>query len=710
MNENIKNGNKIKLQSKFKKDITQKEEKKAKLKTKKRDYELTNKEYNERKEKCFFFLRRNYSQNEFQSKNINFKPISNRKWKKKFKEITKVENDLCDEPYKTKFPKKVNKNEKIIYDNLQLKSVWLNCKRIYNKCKSEYKPLIKKSIKNLKQIQNKTNKLDNNFTRGNKYTFSNINASSYIIPPISRKFERTNNRIKTLLIPKNTKIEFHKNSKSVKENEKKKDKENNFINCMERKINKNFVNKGINYIIKNRNLSKITDLPKFKSDEEVFIIGDMEKENEPSSTKVKKKMSVVFRSPISLDNIKNAGVIQYQINSFFEIATDKNNNIKDDEDEEETDLQILSHEGNIIIRELLFSKKENLESYKEKQSIFNFFCLKNIFDIDDYNIFGVINGKGKESKKFSRLLKGILIEKFSDEKNYFKSNKILQKFKNSKIKNDLIYNTLTLDGNLFIKNIFNSLNDDLKNKGVDIKETGATLYIIILIKDKIISIKVGDMYSYFIYSISNENNLNYIITKKPHLEHLISNIIEQDRFEDKCEFNLKKNEIGKNYYEIMCKDSECQKLLNEYDIQFTRMIGFIKLNKIGIIGEPDIQLFSMNIELAYGMKYSKNNKDFYFQNNYMKSHNINFDEGKLKFIMIGNNELFEYLKSSYYIKEINEALLKDEQNDKKKENIKYWFNLKNKVKKLVNESSDIHKKYMKIETFKDRCMALVTLT
>ncbi len=136
-------------------------------------------------------------------------------------------------------------------------------------------------------------------------------------------------------------------------------------------------------------------------------------------------MSVVFRSPISLDNIKNAGVIQYQINSFFEIATDKNNNIKDDEDEEETDLQILSHEGNIIIRELLFSKKENLESYKEKQSIFNFFCVKNIFDIDDYNIFGVINGKGKESKKFSRLLKGILIEKFSDEKNYFKSNKIL---------------------------------------------------------------------------------------------------------------------------------------------------------------------------------------------------------------------------------------------------------------------------------------------
>ncbi len=179
------------------------------------------------------------------------------------------------------------------------------------------------------------------------------------------------------------------------------------------------------------------------------------------------------------------------------------------------------------------------------------------------------------------------------------------------------------------------------------------------------------MYSYFIYSISNENNLNYIITKKPHLEHLISNIIEQDRFEDKCEFNLKKNEIGKNYYEIMCKDSECQKLLNEYDIQFTRMIGFIKLNKIGIIGEPDIQLFSMNIELAYGMKYSKNNKDFYFQNNYMKSHNINFDEGKLKFIMIGNNELFEYLKSSYYIKEINEALLKDEANNKNKYNIKY---------------------------------------
>jgi hypothetical protein len=325
----------------------------------------------------------------------------------------------------------------------------------------------------------------------------------------------------------------------------------------------------------------------------------------------------------------------------------------------------------------------------------------------------VINGKGKESKKFSRLLKDVLMEKFSEEKNYFNAYKTKQKLKSFKFKNDFIYNTLTLEGNIFIKNIFNSLINDLKKRGVDVEETGATLFIVILIKDKIISLKVGDMYSYFIYSISNENNINHLITKNPHLEHLISNIIEQDRFEEnKCEFSLKKDESGKNYYEIICKDSEIQKYINENEIKFTRMVGFLKLKKIGIIGEPDIQIFSMNFNQRNEKKLSKSvsKKDFSFSNNLMKYQNINYDEGKLKFIMIGNNELFEYLKANYYIKEIYESLLKDEMNNRNKDNIKYFFNLKNKVKQLVKDSADIHKKYMKVETFKERCMALITLT
>ena len=721
MSENNTEKN-IRAQRKFTKYLTKKEENKAKSKTKtsNKDYDLTDKEYNERKKRCFFFLRRTFSQNDI-LKNINFKPISNSKRKKRFKELIDTKNNnLYDELNKSEFPKKGKKKEEIIYDNLQPKTIWLNCKKIYNKCKNECKPLLKESITNLKQIQNKKNNL-NIITRKNKYGFSNIKASStFVIPSISQRFERKENRAQSLLFRKRTKIEFNKISKSVKDNKNNntnKNNDSNFVKCMEEKIKENFVNRGINYIIENRNLSKITGLPKFKTEEEIFIFKDANnksivgKKNDFSLGR--KKRSVVFRAPFSLESIKKAGVnkYKYKIDSFFEIANDKNTNTE--EDEEENDLQIISQQGNIIIRELLFSKKENLENYKENQSIFSFFYLKKIFEINDFHIFGVINGKGKESKKFSRLLKDVLIEKFSEEKNYFNAYKTKQKLKSFKFKNDFIYNTLTLEGNIFIKNIFNSLIDDLKKRGVDVEETGATLFIVILIKDKIISLKVGDMYSYFIYSISNENNINHLITKNPHLEHLISNIIEQDRFEEnKCEFSLKKDESGKNYYEIICKDSEIQKYINENEIKFTRMVGFLKLKKIGIIGEPDIQIFSMNFNQRNEKKLSKSvsKKDFSFSNNLMKYQNINYDEGKLKFIMIGNNELFEYLKANYYIKEIYESLLKDEMNNRNKDNIKYFFNLKNKVKQLVKDSADIHKKYMKAETFKDRCMALITLT
>ena len=697
---------------KLTKNLIKKE--KVRPQNKNREEELTEKEYNEVKKKCFFFLRRTYSQNEInKNNNIHFKSSSNRK-KKRYKKLVNMTKILYNSFIKLEPPKKIKKKEeKIIYDNLQPKSVWLNCKKIYNKYKNEFKPLIKESIINLKKNIN-----NRSISKQNK-NFLDIYDTSFRNPPSPPKFERGNYRTKSLLFSNNRiGIKFHQKSFSSKQNENNKDN-HNFIKCLE-EINQNFENKGINYIIKNRNLSKITNLPKFKTDNEKLIkkLGGIEIKKRNLPNLFPRKMSIIFRSPITLESSKKKKggdqFYQYKLNSFFEIGTEKNNNNKNEEEEEENDLEIISKQGNVIIRELLFSKKENLENYKENQSIFNFFCLKKIFDVNDYNIFGVINGKGKESKKLSRLLKEILIEKFSDENNYFKTHDI-SKPKNFKFKNDFIFNILTLEGYIFIKNIFNSLTNDLKNKGVDIEETGATLFIIILIKDKIISIKIGDMYSYYIYSISNEKDSDQIIIKNLHLEHSISNIIEQDRLEENnCEFNLTKDELGKNEYNIIYNDSEIQNYIYENNIKFTRMIAFSKLKKIGIIGEPDIQLFSVNIGQNLLMHSRRNSNvesslNFDFRNLNNKKE-IDTNEGNLKFIIIGNNELFEFLKNKYYIKEINEALLKDEENNKNKDNIKYFFNLKNTVKKLVNDSVEIHKKYMKIETFKERCMALITLT
>ena len=694
MNENQKLKN-IKTVNKKKIILNKKEDKK--VQSKKNIYEdMTSKEYDELKNKCYFFMRRSSSQNNI----FSFKILPNKKRKKKLKNLFKLSNNFDNEIINNITKKyKRKEEEKIIYDNLQPKNIWLNCKRLYNKYKKDYDNLI--GIKNLRKCQNNSFlKSHDDFDNMKTKKISNIYQPFLLKPPSQPHINRSDKKAKSLINRNKIRRIIPYTNFSLD----KKGNDNNIVN------NNKFINKGINYIIKNRDLSNITDF-RNKTEDDIFILS--EKKKLPFLYSRRLSIGFISTSTIGTNKMINSKSFQqYKINSFFEIGDNKNNNNKED-DEEENDLEIISKKGNVIIRELLFSKKENLESYKNNQSVFNFFCLKKIFNLNDFHIFGVINGKGKEPKIFSRFLKEVLIKKFSDEKNYLNVHGIKSKPKNFKLKSDFIYYALTLEGFIFIKRIFNSLIDELKNLRIDVEESGATLFLIILIKDKIISMKVGDMYSFFIFK-ALDDNISHIITKNPHLEHLISNIIEQDRFEEsKCEFKLVKNEMGNSEYEIIYNNEEIQKCIKDDNIKFTRMVGYLKLKEIGIIAEPDIQILNFNCvqdkhNIMIEQKISNSESSSSYKNGKLINNN-NAIFGKLKYIIIGNNELFEFLKIRYYIKEINEALLKDEDNNKNKDNIKYCFNLKNVVKKLVNDSVEMHKKYMKKETFKERCMALITL-
>ena len=88
---------------------------------------------------------------------------------------------------------------------------------------------------------------------------------------------------------------------------------------------------------------------------------------------------------------------------------------------------------------------------------------------------------------------------------------------------------------------------------------------------------------------------------------------------------------------------------------------------------------------------------------------INFSQVVLKFVIIGNHKLFKIMKNSYYIKEINEAIKKDEIEYKNKDNIKFCFNLKNIVRKLLNDAVELNKKFSNNNNFKDLSIYLVTL-
>ena len=336
--------------------------------------------------------------------------------------------------------------------------------------------------------------------------------------------------------------------------------------------------------------------------------------------------------------------------------------------------------------------------------------------LEQFHIFGLILGKGNNSIKCSRILKKILVDTFSIEKNYI-NKEILEK-NNFNKKIDYIYFVLTFDDFKFLRNIFNSLETKLEKMGIDTESTGATFSLIIFIKDKIISSKIGDIQPYFIYNLFNGDSNSNIIVRNPHFKHNINNILENDRLEEKsCEIITTRNKTRKKLNkEILYKEDEgIQDILNNYNIKCTRMLGLNKLKKIGILNEPEIQTFSMDvgevIKEALPTKHKNNNpyvsdSDF---SSIIKKNGINFTKIILKFVILGNDELFEIINNSYYIKEINEAMIKDENDSKNKENIKFCFNLNKSIQKLLNEASKLNEKIKNTDKCGDLSLAVVTI-
>ena len=67
------------------------------------------------------------------------------------------------------------------------------------------------------------------------------------------------------------------------------------------------------------------------------------------------------------------------------------------------------------------------------------------------------------------------------------------------------------------------------------------------------------------------------------------------------------------------------------------------------------------------------------------------------------------MKNSYYIKEINDAIIKDEIDNKNVDNIKYFFNLNKTIRKLVNNSTELNNKFTCDKNIKDTSLALIAL-
>jgi len=669
--------------------------------------EISQKEYDHRKKNCFFFMRSPVSNQII----LEIKPDSKKKKKKKKKQRTYFHLQFKSETKNNNIKPvhhNFNQEEKTTYINLQPRKTWLNCKKIYNKCLKDYNPDLSPKHKRFYNGIYKESIIEESNSKSNPKNY--IEDLKILDRPSIYLNKDRGTRNKTLKLKLSKSVFL---SKNLNKNRILNKYENNFIRYMNKTIDSNFVNKGISGILKDINLEDMKDLKEYKFGKDKNMKVNMKKRRINLSLKFeRKRLSLLNIQLPKLKTAKEMGVnldFEYKINSYFEFGN-KNSKIENEENE---DLEIVAEKGNFRIKEL-YTKKETLENNKEIQSDFNFFCLKHIIRLEQFHIFGLICGKGNEAQKCSRILKKIFIDYFSNENNYIDSE-ILEKIQFDK-KIDYILFILTTNRFQFLKNMFNSLESELKNKGVDIENTGVTFSLILFVKDKVISAKIGDIHPYFIYNILSEDSNQNLILRNPHLQHNLNNILEQDRLEEnKCEIIINKNNLGKKEYNIEYKsDEEIQNYLNNNKIKCTRMIGYLKLRKIGIINQPEIESFSMYLEKGkiekLGTKRENGNlhvsdSDF---SELINKKGIDFTKVILKFVIIGNDELFDIMKNSYYIKEIYEAMVKDENRFKNKNNIKFCFNIKNTLRKLVYESVEINKKY-NTNNLKDLALALVTL-
>lgn len=272
---------------------------------------------------------------------------------------------------------------------------------------------------------------------------------------------------------------------------------------------------------------------------------------------------------------------------------------------------------------------------------FNYFKLEHLFNLPNVCIIGFFDGKGKQNYLLSKTFKYFFKEYFSNINIYFSAFDLKTKTQNFQINSDYIFDALTKNNFNLIKKSLIKITYLLTENGYEIEETGGLISLIFIINGKIISVQIGNINSYFIYK-KHHNYLDNSIIKKYNKDHNVNNLFEIDRVEE-CGNKIEtfKNELGEKKERILVNKEE------DNIIDYTRIFCYKKLNKNGIISEPDIQVFDYIFEEE---KEEINNNE----NSDLNDNNNNF--GKLNYIVVGTEYFFDYYKIQYYVKVINNLI------------------------------------------------------
>ena len=123
---------------------------------------------------------------------------------------------------------------------------------------------------------------------------------------------------------------------------------------------------------------------------------------------------------------------------------------------------------------------------------------KNINGFENFNMFGVLDGHGKDSHLVSQFIKDFIIFRI-------KNHPLLKYLKNLKD----IYNKLIESKYKIIADTYKDADNELQKVGIDVINSGTTCVIVIQIEEHLICANVGDSRAILIYDEDfNDKNLN----------------------------------------------------------------------------------------------------------------------------------------------------------------------------------------------------------
>ena len=206
----------------------------------------------------------------------------------------------------------------------------------------------------------------------------------------------------------------------------------------------------------------------------------------------------------------------------------------------------------------------------------SFVCKTNINFIRDFNIFGVLDGHGKDGHYVSEFASEYIISKIINNpeiKSLFEPEEIYKKLKENNCK--------------IINQAFIETDKQLNSVEFDTSISGSTCCLIIHIGKHIICANTGDSRALVVYNISGDNNSKNLFLNSLQLSiDYVPEIPEERNRIEKAGGIVEqlKNEYGEGLgpYRVWAKGKDYPGLA------MSRSIGDLKGKKIGVIPDPGI--------------------------------------------------------------------------------------------------------------------------